>query len=267
MLSYKLVPRDLQLGKGSYWLSIHCMSCISYSLKTCCWVNTSIFSLACKNNNSDRTPSDFKLQPSLFYTVYFTYRDKNKWEWVRCLKILNQFENFTPVWKIQTKEEIWTTTNTWRKAFYLGYLWGRSFPPPKKSPASPQKILLSLPCIRNYIEKIIQTRRGQCTWSKFSLSKATIRQRRWSRLKNEMKYHCNISQNCVSKCTRLHLSACSFQNISAGGMPPDPSRNPGILPHLPKPTSHRRCTNRNSSATILKKRITYGESNSCLLRK
>ena len=91
LLSYKLVPRDLQLGKGSYWLSIYCMSCISYSLKTCRWVNALIFSLACKNNNSDRTPSDFKLQPSLFYTEYFTFRDTNKWEWVVCLKILNQF--------------------------------------------------------------------------------------------------------------------------------------------------------------------------------
>ena len=139
LLSYKLVPRDLHLGKGSYWLSIHCISCISYSLKTCCWVYASIFSLACKNNKSNKTPSDFKLQPSLFYTAYFTYRDKNKWEWVRCLKILNQFENFTPVWKIQTKEKIWTTTNTWRKGLYLGYLWGRSFPPPQKKPSSPKR--------------------------------------------------------------------------------------------------------------------------------
>ena len=29
--------------------------------------------------------------------------------------------------------------------------------------------------------------------------------------------HCNISQNCVSKYTRLHLSAYSFQKISGGG--------------------------------------------------
>ena len=29
--------------------------------------------------------------------------------------------------------------------------------------------------------------------------------------------HCNISQNCVSKYTRLHLSAYSFQKISEGG--------------------------------------------------
>ena len=237
------------------------MSCISYSLKTCCWVNASIFSLACKNNNSNRTPSDFKLQPSLFYTAYFTYRDKNKWEWVRCSKILNQFENFTPVWKIQTKEKNWTTTNTWRKGFYLGYLWGRSSPPPPHK----KKILLSLQCIRNYIEIIIQTRRGQCTRSKFSLSKATIWQRTWSRLKNKIKYHCNISQNCVSKCTRLHLSAYSFQNISAGCMPPDPARKPGVLLHLPIPTSRQRCAKRNSSSTIHEKELYL--SNNCLLRK
>ena len=77
--------------------------------------------------------------------------------------------------------------------------------------------------------------------------------------KNKIKYHdCNIYQNCVSKCTRLHLSACSFQNISARGMSPDSSRNPGILLHLPKPTSHRRCANRNSSSTILKKELHMG---------
>ena len=28
----------------------------------------------------------------------------NKWERVMCLKISNQFENFKPVWKIQTKD-------------------------------------------------------------------------------------------------------------------------------------------------------------------
>ena len=77
--------------------------------------------------------------------------------------------------------------------------------------------------------------------------------------KKKIKYHdCNIYQNCVSKCTRLHLSACSFQNISARGMSPDSSRNPGILLHLPKPTSHRRCANRNSSSTILKKELHMG---------
>ena len=40
--------------------------------------------------------------------------------------------------------------------------------------------------------------------------------------------YCNISQNCVSKCTRLHLTAYSFQKISGGGggggIPPDPAR-------------------------------------------
>ena len=46
-----------------------------------------------------------------------------------------------------------------RPGFYLGYLRGRSFPP--------KKTLLSLQYFKitksNYIEKIIQTRRGQCT--------------------------------------------------------------------------------------------------------
>ena len=59
-----------------------------------------------------------------------------------------------------------------------------SFPPPP-----PKKRLLSLQYTSNYIGKI--TRRGQCT-------------------------HCNISQNCVSKCTKLHLSAYSFKKISGG---------------------------------------------------
>ena len=72
--------------------------------------------------------------------------------------------------------------------FYPGYLRVKSFPPPI-CPAFPQKILLSIWYIGNYIGKITQTRRGHCT-------------------------HCNISQNCVSKCTRLHLSANSFQKIS-----------------------------------------------------
>ena len=74
--------------------------------------------------------------------------------------------------------------------FYLGYEWQKS-PPPPKCPASSPKILLSLWKISNYIGKIIQTRRGQCT-------------------------HCNITQNFVSKCTRLHLSTYSFQKISGG---------------------------------------------------
>ena len=56
----------------------------------------------------------------------------------------------------------------------------------------------------------------------------------------KIKYHCNIYQNCVSKCTRSHLSAYSCQKISEGGgggsMLPDPSRKlvafgpSGLLP-------------------------------------
>ena len=46
--------------------------------------------------------------------------------------------------------------------------------------------------------------------------------RTWSRLKNKIKYHCNISQNWVSKCTRLHPSAYSFQKISGEAYPRNP---------------------------------------------
>ena len=73
--------------------------------------------------------------------------------------------------------------------FYLGYLRGKS------PPAPPKKILLSLQYMSNYVAKIIQTWRG---W--------------WT--------HCNISQNCVLKCTRLHLSAYSFPKFSVGGGSP-----------------------------------------------
>ena len=98
--------------------------------------------------------------------------------------------------------------------FYLGYLWGRSFPP--KMPSFPRKILSSIQYISNYTEKIIKTRQGWCT-------------------------HCNISQNCVSKCTRLHLSAYSFQKISGGRVGADPSRrlvafgHSGLLPQMINP--------------------------------
>ena len=92
-----------------------------------------------------------------------------------------------------------------KSGFCLGYLRGRSFPPPpqKKWLVSRQKILLSLKYLSNYIGKIIQRRRGQCI-------------------------HCNISQNSVSKCSRLHLSSYSFQKIS-GGHTPGPPRKLGGL--------------------------------------
>ena len=77
--------------------------------------------------------------------------------------------------------------------FYLGYLWGRCCPPPP--PSFPhKKILLSFQYVGNCIGKIIHTQQGHCT-------------------------HCNISQNYVSKCTRLHLSAYSFQTLSEGACP------------------------------------------------
>ena len=52
--------------------------------------------------------------------------------------------------------------------FYLGYLRGRSIPP-----------MLSLQHISNYIGKIIQTRPGQCTWSKYSLSTQSCLKMHW----------------------------------------------------------------------------------------
>ena len=92
--------------------------------------------------------------------------------------------------------------------FYLGYLRGGSFPPKMPSFPPPKKMLLSLQCMSNYIRKIIQTRRGQCT-------------------------HWNISQKCVLKCTRLHLRAYSFKKfIGGGGMPPDPPRKLVAFSHL-----------------------------------
>ena len=81
---------------------------------------------------------------------------------------------------------------------YLGYLRDRCAPPPKKNTHLSPKILLSLHYISNCIRKIIQTRRGQCTY-------------------------CNISQNCVWKCTRLIASQRIFiSKHFRGSMPPDP---------------------------------------------
>ena len=77
-------------------------------------------------------------------------------------------------------------------------IWGvEAFPPPKKKyQAFPPKYCSYM---SNCIGKIIQSQRGQFT-------------------------HCNISQNCVSKCTRLRLSAYSLSKIFRGSMPPDPPR-------------------------------------------
>ena len=71
------------------------------------------------------------------------------------------------------------SSSSHQSGLYLGYLRGRSFPPPKKNAL--QKMLLSL----WYLGK------GYCT-------------------------NCNISHYCVSKCTRLYLRAYSFQNTSRG---------------------------------------------------
>ena len=94
----------------------------------------------------------------------------------------------------------------------LGYLRGRSFPPPqKKHPASPPKKELSLQYKSNYIGKIIPTRRRQCT-------------------------HCNISQNAPD-CISAHIH---FKKLP-GGMSPDPPRklvafgHSGLLPQTINP--------------------------------
>ena len=89
--------------------------------------------------------------------------------------------------------------------FYLGYLRGRASPqnaqlPPPLPP--PKNVVVST---ANYIGKIIQTRRGQCT-------------------------HCNISHNCL----KMHQIASQPTFISKhfrGGMPPDPPRKLVVFGH------------------------------------
>ena len=83
--------------------------------------------------------------------------------------------------------------------FYLGYLRGRSYPP--KMPRFPPKnnVIITVYFLpknnviikSKYMVKIIQMGQGQCT-------------------------HCNISQNCVSKCTRLQCMFISW-NVGGGG--------------------------------------------------
>ena len=94
----------------------------------------------------------------------------------------------------------------------LGYLRGRSLPPPqKKHPSSPPKKELSLQYKSNYIGKIIPTRRRQCTY-------------------------CNISQNAPD-CISAHIH---FKKLP-GGMSPDPPRklvafgHSGLLPQTINP--------------------------------
>ena len=102
------------------------------------------------------------------------------------------------------------SSSSHQSGLYLGYLRGRSFPPPKKKNAL-QKMLLSLWYLGKYIRKIIQTGQGYCT-------------------------NCNISHYCVSKCTRLYLRAYSFQNTSRGEgggcLPPDPPWKLVAFAHL-----------------------------------
>ena len=71
-------------------------------------------------------------------------------------------------------------------------------PPQKKMPSSPPKILLSLQYISNCTGKIIRR-------DEVSAHTATF-----------------LRQNCVSKCTRLHLRAYSFQKRSGWVCPRTP---------------------------------------------
>ena len=69
---------------------------------------------------------------------------------------------------------------------------------PTRDKRTPKDVCGEAKYISNCIRKIIQTRRGQCT-------------------------HCNISQNCVSKCTKLIASQHIFiSKHFRGSMPPDP---------------------------------------------
>ena len=97
--------------------------------------------------------------------------------------------------------------------FYLGYLRGRSFPPPPQNAQLPlQKInIVVITVFSNYIVTA-----GHCP-------------------------HCNTSPNCVSKCTKLHLSTYSFQKFWGGRMPLDHPRklvafgHSGLLPQTINP--------------------------------
>ena len=91
--------------------------------------------------------------------------------------------------------------------FYLGYLRARSFPPPQKKnaqfpPPSKKKYIYI------YIYIVIIT--VYVTISEIS-----------SRC-DEVSADTNISQNCVSKCTKLHSSIYSFQKNSGGYNPGQP---------------------------------------------
>ena len=104
--------------------------------------------------------------------------------------------------------------------FYLGYLRGRNFPPPpakKKCPASPQKVLFNI-------------------FTVYSICNYSISEKS-SRL-DEVSAHGTVpflkivSQN-QAKCTRLLLSAYSFQKMS-GGHAPYPSRKIGTSATSPR---------------------------------
>ena len=89
-------------------------------------------------------------------------------------------------------------------------------PPPKYIVIITVQLYLS-----NYIGKIILTRRGQCTWSKYFLYKDTIWQGTWSWLKNKILHHCNILQNCTRllKMRQIASQHIFIKKISGGHAP------------------------------------------------
>ena len=146
------------------------------------------------NSSLESLFSWIRLSTSILYGLFLLVK-----------KIIHQFHNITSL------HHIWNSTSAKVRicdpapksllGLCLGYLRGRSSPRQKNAQLLLQKIL-SFQYIGNYIGKIIQTQQGHCI-------------------------HCNIPQNYVSKCTRLHLSTYSFQTL-----PKDPLQEAFHLPPL-----------------------------------
>ena len=98
-----------------------------------------------------------------------------------------------------------------RSGFCLGYLRGRSFPP--KMPSFPPKNV-GAKC------NIVRT---------------------WSRLKNKIKYHCNINSKLSLKMHQIASQRIFISKNFRGSMPPDPPRklmafgHSGLLPQTINP--------------------------------
>ena len=121
----------------------------------------------------------------------------------------------------------------WSTGFCLGYLRGRSFPQNAQLPPPKNIVIITVQLyLSNYIGKIILTRRGQCTWSKYFLSKDTIWQGTWSWLKNKILYHCNILQNCTRlfKMRQIASQHIFIKKISGGHAPGSHQEASGLWP-------------------------------------